>query len=461
MAAAVCGPEKMRQANRQANRQEMLLIAFMQAANCSNYTGSWRHPETAPDYLDLGFYQNIAVTLEAAKFHMAFVDDRLAMPSRFADSFEDAVAHGVRVVKLDLVPVITAMGLATSRLGLGATYSTTYSSPFHTARLFASIDHFTNGRAAWNVVTSLNDSEAQNFGAAEQLEHDGRYDAADEFMEASLALWRSWEHDALIGDKEKGRFADPAKVHRVDYTGDHFQTRGPLTVPHSPQGHPVIIQAGQSERGRQFAARWGELLFVIFPTANACKAYRAEMRERSAAAGRSPDTLKVAPAVYVIVGETEAAAKEKLDLIESLARPVDSLALLSEVFNYDFSQHPVDEPLTDATLASMTGLRGFLDRVIQQSGTANPTVNDFIEASGRGTLRELPVFVGDVKQVADQMESWYSAEACDGFVLAATHMPGTYEDFSRLVVPELQRRGLFRKEYLPGTLRDNLGFGGA
>ncbi len=442
----------------QSNSQEMLLIAFMQAANCSNYTGSWRHPETAPDYLDLRYYQNIVATLEAAKFHMAFVDDRLAMPSRFGDSFEDAVAHGVRVVKLDLVPVITAMGLATTRLGLGATYSTSYSSPFHVARLFASLDHFTNGRSAWNVVTSLNDSEAQNFGMAEHLEHDDRYDIADEFMEAAFALWDSWEDGAVIGDKEQGRFADPGKVHRVDYAGAHFQSRGPLTVPRAPQGRPVIIQAGQSERGRRFASRWGELLFVIFPTADACKAYRQDIRERAIGAGRSPEAVKVAPAVYLVVAETEDGANEKLEIIENLARPADSLALLSEVFNYDFSRHPVDEPLSAATLASMTGLRGFLDRVIQQSGTGNPTVNDFIKWSGRGTLRELPVFVGNPTQVADQMESWYSAEACDGFVLAATHMPGAYEDFATLVVPELQRRGLFRSEYATGTLRENLGF---
>lgn len=433
------------------------MIAFMQAANCSNYTGSWRHPETAPDYLDLRYYQNIAATLEAAKFHMAFVDDRLAMPSRLGDSFEDAVANGVRVVKLDLVPVITAMGLATARLGLGATYSTSYYPPFHVARLFASIDHFTNGRSAWNVVTSLNDSEAQNFGVAEHPQHDDRYDIADEFMEAAFALWSSWEEGAVTGDKELGRFADPGKVRRVDYVGTHFQSRGPLTVPRSPQGNPVIIQAGQSERGRQFASRWGELLFVIFSTADACRAYRQEMRERAIGAGRSPDAVKIAPAVYVVVAKTEEEAKEKLKQIENLARPVDALALLSEVFNYDFSQHPVDEPLPNATIDSMTGLRGFLDRVIQESGTNNPTVSDFVKSSGRGTLRELPVFVGNPAQVADQMESWHSEEACDGFVLAATHMPGAYEDFAALIVPELQHRGLFRSEYAAGTLRDNLG----
>ena len=438
-------------------QREMLLIAFMQASNCSNYTGSWRHPETSPDFLDLRYYQDIARTLEAARFHMAFIDDRLAMPSRYGDSYAEAVEHGVRVVKLDLVPVITAMGLATSHLGLGATYSTTYYSPFHVARLFASLDHFTAGRAAWNVVTSLNDSEAHNFGVPEHLEHDDRYDVADEFMEAACALWDSWDDGAVVADRGKGRFADASMVRRADYAGQHFSSRGPLTTPRPPQGYPVIIQAGQSERGRRFAARWGELLFVIFPTSEGCKAYRDDLRARAGAMGRDPDAVRVAPAVYVVVGETEQEAAEKLEFIDGLARPMDSLALLSEVFNYDFSQHPPEEPLSDEVMASMTGLRGFLDRVVQLSGNANPSVNDFVRWSGRGTLRELPTFNGTPSQVADQMEGWFGTGSCDGFVLAATHMPGAYEDFARLVVPELQRRGLFRREYAPGTLRDNLG----
>ena len=437
--------------------REMLLVAFMQASNCSNYTGSWRHPETSPDFLDLHYYQDIAQTLESAKFHMAFIDDRLAMPSRYGDSFAEAVEHGVRAVKLDLVPVITAMGLATSRLGLGATYSTTYYSPFHVARLFASLDHFTRGRAAWNVVTSLNDSEAHNFGVSEHLEHDDRYDVADEFMEAACALWDSWGDDAVIADKSEERFADASQVRRADYAGQHFSARGPLTTPRPPQGHPVIIQAGQSERGRRFAARWGELLFVIFPTSEGCKSYRDDLRSRAMAAGRDPDAVRVAPAVYVVAGESEKEAADKLAFIDGLARPVDSLALLSEVFNYDFSQHEPAEPLSNEVMASMTGLRGFLDRVIQLSGNPNPSLNDFIRWSGRGTLREFPVFTGTPAQVADQMEGWFASESCDGFVLAATHMPGAYEDFARLVVPELQRRGLFRRDYATGTLRDNLG----
>ena len=199
------------------------------------------------------------------------------------------------------------------------------------------------------------------------------------------------------------------------------------------------------------------MLFVIFPTPDACRDYRQDLRERAAKEGRDPDAVKVAPAVYVVVGETEDIAQERLEFIKGLATKVDSLTLLSEVFNHDFAEHRVDEPLSDDTLASMSGLRGFLTRVIELSGTQNPTVNDFIKWSGRGTLDELPLFVGSPDQVADQMESWFSSGSCDGFVIAATHMPGAYEDFVRLVVPELQRRGLFRKDYVPGTLRDNLG----
>ena len=229
--------------------REMLLIAFMQASNCSNYTGSWRHPDTAPGFLELRYYQDVARTLEAARFHMAFLDDRLAMPSVYGDSFAEAVEHGVRAVKLDLTPVLTAMGLATSHLGLGATYSTTYYAPFHVARLFASLDHFTNGRAAWNVVTSLNDAEAHNFGVSEHLDHDVRYDVADEFMEAAVALWDSWDDGAALADRATGRFADAGKVRRADYAGRHFRSRGPLTTPRPPQGYPVIIQAGQSGAG--------------------------------------------------------------------------------------------------------------------------------------------------------------------------------------------------------------------
>ena len=442
---------------RPTRARKMVLVGFIQASNCSNYPGSWRHPETRLDFLTPQFYQNIGQILESGKFDLAFVDDRLAMPSRYGDSYDLAVEYGIRVVKLDLVPVVMAMALATENLGIGATYSTTYYSPYHVARLFGTLDHFSGGRIAWNVVTSLNDSEAQNFGLERHLGHDQRYDQADEFMEAAFGLWDSWGREALVMDQSQGRFADPSQVRRLEHSGPWFQSRGPLTVPRSPQGRPVIIQAGQSPRGRDFAAQWGELIFTIQPNLEATRSFREEVRRKAEGLGRDPDSLIVAPAVYVVVAETETQAREKLAEIKSLADPADALVLLSEVFNYDFAAHHLDEPLSDATLASISGLRGFLDRVIQQSGKQNPTVADFIKFSGRGTLDELPTFVGSPGQVADQLETWFTGGACDGFVLAATHLPGAYQDFVDLVAPELQSRGLAQEEYAGGTLRERLG----
>ncbi len=438
-------------------RRQMTLVAFLQAQNCSNYPASWRHAETAPDFLTAEYYQRIARTLEAGKFHLAFFDDRLAMPDRYGDDFAATVRYGIRAVKLDLIPLITAMGLATRRLGVGGTYSTTYYEPFHVARVFATLDHILGGRAAWNVVTSLNDSEAANFGRAAHLGHDARYDRADEFMAAVLGHWDSWEDGAIAYDRARGIFADPAKVHRLDHEGAWFRTRGPFTVPRTPQGRPVIIQAGQSGRGRRFAARWAELIFAIYPDRETARNEYRQIKDEVARTGRDPRLVQILPAVYCVVAETTAAAAEKAAYIEQLAQPMDALVLLSEVLNYDFSKRGLDEPFSDDELASISGLQALRDRVVRASGKANPTTRDFIEHSGRGTIREFPCFVGTAADVADGLEAWFATEACDGFVVSATHMPGAYEDFVRLVVPELQRRNLFHREYAGTTLRENLG----
>jgi FMN-dependent oxidoreductase (nitrilotriacetate monooxygenase family) len=437
--------------------RQMTLVAFLQAQNCSNYPASWRHAESASDFLTPEYFQRIARTLEDAKFHVAFFDDRLAMPDRYMDDFAESVRHGIRVVKMDLIPLMTAMGLATRHLGIGGTYSTTYYEPFHVARTFATLDHMIGGRAAWNIVTSLNDSEAANFGAEAHPEHDLRYDRADEFVEVVLGHWDSWEDDAIVLDRERGLFADPAKVQRLDHRGKWFRSRGPFTVPRSSQGRPVLIQAGQSGRGRRFAARWGELLFVIFPALTVAQQAYREIKQEVARLGRNPGLVHIAPAIYCVVGETRAMAEDKLAYIEKLAHPLDALVLLSEVLNYDFGKKSLDEPFTDAELAGLSGLQALRDRVVRSSGKPNPTVRDFVEVSGRGTLREMPRFVGSPKDVADGLEEWFTGGACDGFVLAATHMPGAYEDFARLVVPELQRRGLFHRDYAGVTLRESLG----
>jgi len=272
-----------------------------------------------------------------------------------------------------------------------------------------------------------------------------------------LGHWDSWKEGALIVDKESGRFGDGSKVSRLGHKGRWFKSRGPFTVPRTPQGRPVLIQAGQSGRGKRFAARWGELIFCAYKNIEMGRINYKELKEEAARIGRNPDHLAICPAVYIIPGETRAIAQEKRAVADSMARPIDQLALLSEGLNFDFGSKGLDEPFTDAELKSISGLQALRDRVVQMKGGKMPTVRDFMEITGRGTLAEHPVICGSPKDVADEMEAWFKAPACDGFVLAATSIPGTYEDFVRLVVPELQRRGLYHKDYAGSTLRENLG----
>ena len=435
--------------------RQITLVAFLQAQNCSNFPASWRHPAAASDFLSPEYYRRIGRTLEDGKFHLAFFDDRLAIPDVYADDYRVTMREGIRAVKLD--PMLCAMTLAnaTERLGVGVTYSTTYYEPFHVARTFATLDQLTRGRAAWNVVTSLNSSEASNFGRDLVLEHDLRYDRAEEFLSIVQGHWRSWDDDALCVDKQ-GLFADPDGVRRLDHRGEWFKSRGPFTVPRSPQGEPILIQAGQSGRGRQFAAKWGDLVFVIYPNLNVGRKSYAEFKAVLAEQGRDPGSVKVAPAVYTVVGETQAQAEDRRAVIDRLVKPIDGLVLLSEVLNFDFSKKGYDEPFTTEEMDGISGIQAFRDRVVTLSGRANPSPRDFVEFTRRGTLDEFPVFMGSPAQVADQMEEWFGT-ACDGFVIAASHAPGAYDDFVRLVVPELRRRGLFRRDYEGSTLRENLG----
>ena len=355
---------------------------------------------------------------------------------------------------MDPLTVLTVMGMATERLGLGATYSTTYYEPFHVARLFATLDLMTDGRAAWNVVTSLNDGEAQNMGRDEVIEHDLRYDRADEFMEVVLGHWDTWEDDAIVLDKATGRFADPDKVHRLDHKGRFFRSRGPFTVPRSPQGHPVIIQAGQSGRGKALRGAWGEVIFVVYPNIEIGKRDYAEFKAEVARFGRDPEHVKITQLINTVAAATKTEAEDKWAVINKLPLEIDALSLLSEALNFDFATKGMDEPFTDEEMAEISGLQAIRDRVLRASGKKNPTVRDFIHFSGRGRVHN-PI-VGGPKEVADQLEEWFVERACDGFVISATHVPGAYEDFVRFVVPELQRRGLFRKDYTGKTLRDHL-----
>ena len=441
-----------------ANNRKIIMVGFMQAQNCSNYPASWRHHQSAGDFLTPDYYKRIARALEDGKFHLGFFDDRLALPDIYGADHKEAVKNGIRVVKMDPVPILATMAMSTKNLGLAATISTTYYNAFHIARTMMTLDHMTGGRAGWNVVTSLNDSEAFNMGAAGTIEHDRRYDRADELMTNIIDMWGAWDSDAILFDKENGVFADPEKVRSYDFQGEWFQTRGTFTVPPSPQGHPVIVQAGQSGRGRQFACEWGEVIFTIQNNVDQGVQVRNEMRKEAAQQGRDPDTIAICPAVYVTTGETQAIAEDKYAYVNNLAKPIDGLTLLSEVLNFDFATKGYDEPFTDEELGSINGLRGILDKVVRLSGKSNPTLKDFVDHSGRGTVHEAPHIVGDPKQVADELEKWFTEGAADGFVLFASHTPGAYEEFSRYVVPELQRRGIYHDDYAGPTLRGNLGF---
>jgi FMN-dependent oxidoreductase (nitrilotriacetate monooxygenase family) len=435
---------------------KMALVAFMQAGSTSVYAGSWRHPATEHGYLDASYYAKIGRQLEEGCFDLMFFDDRLAMPGVYGGSVAEAVTYGARPVKLDLGVVLGVLAQATSRIGLGATYSTTYYAPFHVARTFATLDHLSGGRGAWNVVTSVNDSEAQNFGVKAHLGHDERYDRADEFMDVVAGLWDTWEDGAILHDRAAGRYADPAKVHELGHVGQYFSARGPLTVPRTPQGRPVIIQAGSSGRGRDFASRWAELIFTGDPGIEVARSHYTDQKERIAEAGRDPSTVRICPMAYAVVGESEAHAKEREALfLNDLVHPMASLTLLSELMNYDFAQHDLDDPVTDELIANVSGIRGLVQNLRTHIGGDTVTVRDL--AGHRATLLQGPRFVGTGEQVADQMADWFESGACDGFVLAATHLPGAFEDVVRMVVPELQRRGLFRTEYESSTLRGHLG----
>jgi FMN-dependent oxidoreductase (nitrilotriacetate monooxygenase family) len=310
------------------------------------------------------------------------------------------------------------------------------------------------GRAAWNVVTSVNDGEARNMGRDIHTDHEERYDRADEFVEIVLRSWDGWEDDAIVCDKATGLFANPDKVHRTEVQGKFLRSHGTFTVPRSPQGHPVLIQAGSSPRGKRFGARWADTVFVAYPDKEDGMHQYAGFKEDVARHGRDPETMPVNTILYPVVAETRAEAEDRKAVIDRQYREIDGLSLLSEALNFDFAKKGMDESFTTEELAGMSGMQAMRDRVMEVTGR-NPTVRDFLEVTRRGRPRE--AVVGNAKDVADRMEEWFTDRACDGFVIAATHMPGTFEDFVKFVVPELQRRGIYHKDYAGPTLRENLG----
>ncbi len=387
-------------------KRSMSLVGFMQAGSTTVYAGSWRHPATEHGFLTASYYAKLGRVLEEGCFDMMFFDDRLAMPGIYGGSVAEAVRLGARPVKLDLSIVLGVIAGVTEHIGLGATYSTTYYSPFHVARTFATLDHLTGGRAAWNVVTSVNDSEAQNYGFNEHLGHDERYDRADEFLEATTGLWDTWEDDALVLDRPSRHLRRPDQGPRArTTTGSGSAVRGPLTVPRSPQGRPVLLQAGSSGRGRDFAARWAELIFTGDPDIEIARAHYKDQKERIAAGGRDPrvgqdaaDGLHGGRRVTRPCRRARAGVPERPGRPHGLADPAvraHELRLLRA--------WPSTTPITDELIESVSGIRGLVQNLRTHIGDTSPwpTWPGTGPRCSRARASSAPA-----TEVADQMEEW-------------------------------------------------------
>ncbi|WP_256992390.1 LLM class flavin-dependent oxidoreductase [Paenibacillus sp. XY044] len=430
----------------------MHLGLFVTAAG--HHAGGWRHPDAAvSDPLDPDYYQSIAQKAERAKLDMLFIADKLAIDDNYGSSFEMTVTHRPSL-SAEPLTLLAALSAVTDKIGLAATASTTYNEPFHIARKFATLDHLSKGRAAWNVVTSTSDAEARNFSKLEHLDHHARYDRASEFLEVVRSLWDSWEDDALLSDKEKGIFADKDKVHYVHHQGEWFNVRGPLNVQRPPQGHPVLIQAGSSGPFRDLAAKYAEVIFTAQPNFESASSFYDDFKGRLQALGRSRDDVKILPGTMLIVGHTEREAQEKERYLESLIHTNTGLAFMSGSMNYDLSKHPLDEPFPDIEHA-IRGSRGrfqFVFRKAREEGLTLEQVARWYIAS-----RSHHIVTGTPETIADRLEQWFRGGACDGFNLMAPYMTDGLDDILERVVPELQNRGLFRGDYSGVTLRDHFG----
>ena len=362
------------------------------------------------------------------------------------------VGRGGQVCLLDPAVILTMMARVTHHIGLGLTYSSTFNHPYQIARMLGSLDHLSAGRVAWNVVASTSTLEARNFGMDAMPGRAQRYDRADEVLEACFALWDSWDAGALVLDKQTGTFADPSKIHYVDYAGQWIKSRGPLTTPRSPQGHPVIMQAGSSDRGREFGARWAEVIFTLQHSKADMQDFYGDFRSRMTRRGRAPDECVILPSIDVVIGETERVAKERADYVNSLVDTQLRMAQISGHIGVDLSKFDPEQPLADIVLEE--GSRGSFDVILQGTKADGLTLG---EAARRFATSELcPQLVGTPTMIADHLIDLFEAYACDGFVLTPTTFPGMFEQFARSVVPILQERGVFRKEYTGATLRETL-----
>lgn len=414
---------------------------------------SWRHPEVQPDgSSDFMRFLEVARTAEHAKFDMVFLADGVGI--RSADEPKGSLARSRQNVELEPLTLLSALAPMTRHIGLVATASTTYNEPYHVARKYGSLDQISGGRAGWNVVTSWSDQEAWNFNQSKHLSYETRYERAEEFVEVVTGLWDSWERDAFVHDKQSGIFYDEAKLHVLGHVGKHFSVRGPLSVRRSPQGRPILVQAGTSEVGQRIAARHCDLVFAAKQELEDAQQYYASLKSRLGQFGRNDRDLLVMVGLTPIVGRTRQEAQDKFEQLESLIDPLVGLSLLYRSFG-DLSHLPLDGPVPEPDIERAAGLRSSANlyyNLAQKNGWSIRQLYKKISMA-----QEHKTVIGTPADIADAMEEWIEMQAADGFNVTPTHLPHGIDDFARLVVPELQRRGRFRKEYEGATLRENLG----
>ncbi|MBE9061395.1 LLM class flavin-dependent oxidoreductase [cf. Phormidesmis sp. LEGE 11477] len=434
-------------------KKKIHLLGFLQHGFNSHAIGMWRYPKDKINWNWSGpeYWQHMARTMERGMFDGMFIADELAPYNNFQNSSDACVKWAVQCPTHEpstIVPIITT---ATKYLGVGVTLSTAFEHPYSMVRRLSSLDHLSGGRVAWNVVSSYSRSEWDAYGAA-MTPRAERYDRMEEYMEICYQLWDSWEPDAIIADRESGIFADPAKVHEVDYQGKYFSCKGRSFCYRSPQGRPVLWQAGASDRGRDFASKHAEAIFAVHPTVDRMRQYSDDLNDRLQNRFQRPaGSVKLIYGLQCIVGESHEHAKEKYEQILSNIPLEGALAWISGHFGPDFSTYDLDEYVQDIEIP---GIQGLFESIIYAKGGAPITVKEaaLYYAMGMG----MPVLYGTAAEIADKIEYFVDEGGADGFMLIASYTPGCYEEFVDMVVPELQRRGRYRTEYTGSTLRENL-----
>ncbi|MBV9636467.1 MAG: LLM class flavin-dependent oxidoreductase [Methylobacteriaceae bacterium] len=428
-------------------KRQLRLGAFMRPTTI--HTGAWRYPGAFPDAnFNFGHLQRFARTLERGRFDAFFMADHLAVLNMPVE----ALKRSHTVTSFEPLTLLSALSVVTERLGLIATGSTTFDVPFHVARRFASLDHISGGRAGWNVVTTSNPDAALNFGLDDHMEHDERYRRAREFVDVVTGLWDSFADDAFVRDVESGIYFDPARMHVLGHKGRYFSVRGPLHIARPVQGWPVIVQAGASEAGRQLAAETAEVIFGAAPTLADGQSFYADVKGRMAKIGRNPDHLRILPAAFVVVGDSVDEAREKRARLDGLVHYESAIASLSIALGHDAAGFDPDGLLPD--IPETNASRSARNRVVALAARERLTVRQLAQRLGGYSGL---AFVGTAATIADEMAEWLETGGSDGFNVMFPYLPEGLDDFVDRVVPELQRRGLFRREYQGKTLRENLG----